>query len=190
MAEDLLAQGRLLEDAFFRKRDQERIAALRKRDTEAQRRQALSEASGITDTALLDQLIAHNLRAEDVAGLALVPIIEMAWADGEVQPDERQAVLAAVERYGVDRAGAAFSLVEEWLDHRPGPKLFELWQNYVRALLPSLSVDARQNLKDTLLQHAQEVAESAGGFLGIGRISANERKMLADLGKAFDLRPI
>ena len=58
-----------------------------------ERKQAMAEESGITDHVLLDQLISLDLDADTVAAISLVPIIEVAWSDGELDEKERSAVL-------------------------------------------------------------------------------------------------
>jgi hypothetical protein len=44
----------------------------------------------------------------------------------------------------------------------------------------------RQPLRDAVLRQAREVAEAAGGFLGLGsKVSASEQAVLDDLARAF-----
>ena len=44
---------------------------------------------------------------------------------------------------------------------------------------------AKDKLKQELLGRARTVAESAGGFLGIGKISSEEEDKLEELARAF-----
>jgi hypothetical protein len=178
-------QGRSLEDAFFRKRDEELIRQMREKEASAQRRQALAEASGIKDRHVLDQLVAHNIHAETLAAFALIPILEVVWADGHVHRDERQAVMKAVGQFGMAQGGTASKLIDEWLCRRPGPKLMKMWKDYVAALREVLPAIAMQELRRDVLGHARSVAEAAGGFLGIGRISAAEEAVLREMESAF-----
>jgi hypothetical protein len=186
MKKDLFTRGRSLEDAFFQQRDRELIEAMRRNEEINGRRRALSEASGITDPRILDELSEHGLHAEALASLALVPIIEVVWADGHMHPDEYKAVLAAVEKHGIEKNSSSHTLVEHWLVNRPGPKLFRLWKEYVLALQPTLSPEGMRSLKDIVISHARLVAEAAGGFLGIGRVSAEEQAMIKKLEQVFE----
>src|SRR5690242_3342880 len=82
--EILRDRERALEDEFFRREDQrllEHLGALR---VAASTREALAKASGITDPVLLDMLVAHGIKAETVAALSFVPLLEVAWADGRL----------------------------------------------------------------------------------------------------------
>jgi hypothetical protein len=51
--------------------------------------------------------------------------------------------------------------------------------------MASLQGAARDQLKSSSLGRARAVAEAAGGFLGLGSISAAEKKMLDQLERAF-----
>jgi hypothetical protein len=185
MKKDLWGRGRSLEDAFFRQRDRELIEAKRRDKEIAETRKSLAEASGITDPLVLDELSEHGLHAEALASLALVPIIEVVWADGHMHPDERRAVLAATEKHGILKDSSAHALIEHWLRKRPAPRLLKLWKEYMKALLPTLSPGGRHLLETSIIGHARAVAEAAGGFLGIGSISAEEQGMLKEMEQVF-----
>ena len=93
MDKDFLADRRKgFEEEFFRR--QEAALLQRLRDEEARRsaRQALAAASRITDEVLLDQLAALGIKPETLVVLSLVPLVEIAWADGTVQDSERRPI--------------------------------------------------------------------------------------------------
>jgi hypothetical protein len=177
-----------LEEAFFRKRDAGLIAELRRRETEQTRKKMLSELSGITNEEVLQQLIAEDIHAETLAAFLLIPILEVVWADGEVQPAERNVVLHAIEEAGIQKASVAFQLTEQWLERRPEPKLMKLWKDYTQELMGHLTPDAQECIKRTVLEHARAVAEAGGGFLGFGRVSSEEQGVLLALEEAFKIQ--
>ncbi len=49
----------------------------------------------------------------------------------------------------------------------------------------SMDAEAKKSLEQELLSRARRVAESAGGFIGIGTISSEEEEKLAELARAF-----
>lgn len=181
-----VASGRELEDSFFLQEDQlliERLKALRRME---ESREALAQASGISDPKVLQRLVELGVRPECVAPLALVPIVEVAWADGSVDDRERKAVLDAAEARGIRAGDIQHTLLESWLAHRPAPALLEAWQHYVTGLLPQLGAAERQALRGELLDRARAVAEASGGFLGLGsKVSKAEAAVLAQLDRAF-----
>src|SRR5215467_7110 len=90
-------RGRALENQFYEKENQEKLAAM-KHKLDAQRtKDELRKASGMSDDAVLDQLVALGLRGNTIAALSLVPLIQVAWADGAVQDNERTAILQGAQ---------------------------------------------------------------------------------------------
>jgi len=178
-----------LEEAFIAEHD----AALRRRLREAveakAKKEALSAASAITDTALLERLVALGISSETLTALSLIPTVAVAWADGKVDELERRAVLSGAERLGVAKGEAGYELLEGWLGRRPPRELLPAWRDYIAALSATLNESAREALRAELLGRARAIAEASGGLLGVvGTISEAERAVLADLERAFSLR--
>ncbi|NQT11268.1 MAG: hypothetical protein HQ582_00875 [Planctomycetes bacterium] len=177
---------RVLEDKFFAERDQELLQALRDEAACKERKKALADASGIADDALLDQFDELDFNCETLAALSLVPLIAVAWADGNVDVKERRAVLDAAEQKGMDKGLPACQLLERWLARKPDDALLAAWKGYVGALSQTLSEPAKKALKEDLLGRARAVAEAAGGLLGFGnKVAKSEEAVLDDLEQAF-----
>lgn len=175
-----------LEEAFFAQQNEElrrRLVAGAARD---QRRQALAAASHIQDAAVLDRLLALGLGAETLSALTLVPLVLVAWAEGDLSPLERDAVMAAAAQEGIHHDAPGHKLLEGWLSRKPGPELAAAWKDYVHALTLPLDLHARRELEQHVMEKARQVADATGGFLGLtSRISVAEREMLSELGAAF-----
>lgn len=188
MSEEILGERRKgLEDEFFSRQSAELRERLRDKEQATARRQALSEASGITDDAVLDHLLALEVSAETIAAFALVPLVAVAWADGELDPKEREAVLAATRDVtGCAPDSEVYRLVEGWLTREPERALTDAWQAYTAAMVADLGSEARERLKAQVLGRARRVAEAAGGFMSLGsKISKSEEAVLADIERAF-----
>jgi hypothetical protein len=181
--EILRDRGKALEDEFFRREDQRLIGRLNELKAAEATREALAKASGITNPAVLDELMALGIRAETVAALSIVPLVEVAWADGTLDAKERRAI---VERANVARGSTVGALVEAWLDRRPDPKLFTAWTHLVQGMCEQLEPDGAARLKTGLLEQAAAVATASGGLFGVGsKVSRAEASMLARLEAAF-----
>jgi tellurite resistance protein len=166
-----------LESEFFRGGD---------RPPPATAKQSLSRASGITDDAVLERLVEAGIGSQTLAALSLVPLVEVAWADGSMDPRERAAILEAAAEAGIGRRTPAYDLLAGWLEQRPGPALGVAWCDYVSELCSAMSADSRASLRHDLLGRARTVARAAGGILGVdARISADEQRVLDSLEKAF-----
>jgi hypothetical protein len=181
--EILRDRGRGLEDEFFRREDQrllERLGQLKAAETA---REALAKATGITQPAVLEKLLALGIRAETVAALAVVPLVEVAWADGVLDAKERRAV---VERAGIAKDSTEGALLEAWLDRQPEPKLLTAWTQLVQGMCEHLDPEGIARLKTGLLERARAVAAASGGLFGVGsKVSRAEAEMLTKLEAAF-----
>jgi hypothetical protein len=183
---DLEDRGRSLEEAFFKKEHARQLEKLRLKRQEEEAREALAEASGLQDPDLLARLAALGIRAETLAALTLIPLVEVAWADGKMEPRERDAILRGAESSGIVKDSPSFGLLEIWTRDRPAPELMQSWKAYIGALASELSADQKWHLEEKIVGRARTVAEAAGGFLGLGsKVSAEEEAVLKDLEKAF-----
>ena len=178
--------AKALEDAFFVQENAKLLQRLREQAAAEARREALREALKIDDPELLDTLVEMELGPETAVALQLVPLVEVAWADGSVQRSEREAILKAAEQQGVAVGTVGHDLLENWLAVKPGRELMDVWQRFAGALAATLPAGARQTLRDGLLSQARSVAEAAGGFLGIGdKVSKEEQAVLGELERAL-----
>ena len=175
-----------LEEAFFAAENERLRRRLVEADQEKSRRNALSAASGITDAAVLDELASLDLRSDTLAALSVAPLVLIAWADGNIDNGEREAVLAGAAESGIGRQDIPYQLLDSWLREPPPRDLLTAWTEYTRAASAALDADGRRALKAELLGRARRVAEATGGFLGLGRkVSAAEAEVLDRLERAF-----
>ena len=120
------------------------------------------------DARLLKELDALGLNANTYRAILLLPLVEVAWVDGEVQPSERNDILS----YGEGNqllANGAHDVVEEWLTDRPTDDYFARG----RAVLVRLANEAEGFASDIgpkevddIVEYCKVVADSAGGLFG------------------------
>lgn len=176
-----------LEESFFRRRNAELMDQLRKQVALEAKRAEFAMVSGIHDQKLLDRLINLEMSSSTVAALALVPMVRVAWADGKLDDTEREAILASAVKSGLDKDSAGYHWLVTWLQQAPDSELLDAWTSYAQALNATLSAEDRQALKSGLIDRARQVAEAAGGFLGLGnKVSAEEQTVLEQLEAAFN----
>ena len=182
----LSEQGRILADKFFLERDKKLIEDLNRLEKMKETKRVLSKVSGITDNDILQKLVDLNIRPEILATLAVVPLVEVAWADGKVDEREKKAVLEAAKESFISKDSPDFDLLHQWLTHKPSVKLLEAWEHYIEGLCRELTRHQKSALKKDLIGHARQVAQAAGGILGFGKkISKPEQKILDKLESAF-----
>jgi len=177
--------ARILEDAFFLEQDVVLADHLRALREMAETKESLSGASGISDDGILSRLVALGVTPETVAALATIPLVEVAWADGEIAPAEREVVLNHANAKGIRPGSIEHALLERWLLHKPEPRLLEAWQAYIRGLCAQLTPAERELLKQELMHSTTATAEAAGGYHGLGSVSTAEQQRLDELLSSF-----
>jgi hypothetical protein len=178
-------RGKALEDEFFYKEDQKRLAQMKEKLDAQQSREELKKVSGMSDDAVLDRLIGLGLRANTIASLSLVPLIAVAWADGTIQDNERDAILQAAHGKGLETGSPGYELLTTWLAKKPDESLFETWTSYIKALSAQLTDEQNRLLRNQIVGFAKLVASVAGGILGIAKVSGSEEKVLNRIEAAF-----
>lgn len=179
-------RGRALEDAFFLERDKKLVAEMKAAKEKKEAIAQLKAVSGIADESVLDRLWSMKISAEVVAATALVPLVQVAWADGKLDDKEQSAVIDAALESGLEKGSAAHQLLKNWLNAKPPSGLFEAWEAYTTELCKGLDAASKKKLEDSVIGRARRVAEAAGGFLGLGsKVSAEEEFVLNRLKKAF-----
>jgi tellurite resistance protein len=146
------------------------------------RREALREVMPYADDSLVDHILELGIQPETALAMTFLPLVMVAWADGEISPSEREALLRAAEERGVKPGTPPRDVLESWLERQPGSTMVEAWKRYVRSISTDLSDEERIAIRGRMLGLAREVAEAAGGFLGlISKISAAEQKVLDEI---------
>lgn len=184
--EILRERGRSLEEEFFRREDVRLVEKLRQVAQRESAREALAHASGIKNPEVLDRLIDLDVRPETVTALSLVPLVEVAWADGSLDASERGVVLERMGNAGFAPGSIQRALLEEWLTRKPDPKLLTAWAHLVQGLCGQMGREEVAALKEGLLDRARAVAGASGGFLGLGsKVSAAEADVIRRLEQVF-----
>jgi len=178
-------RGHALENQFYEKENQAKLTALKAKLDRQQSKEDLRKASGMADEAVLDKLVQLGLTGNTIAALSLVPLIQVAWADGTIQDNERDAILDGAHRKGLEQGTAGYELLQTWLAQRPSEELMIAWEAYIKALVGQLTDEQNRLLKTQIVGFAKVVAASAGGFAGFGKISATEQKVLMRIEAAF-----
>jgi hypothetical protein len=175
--------GRRLEDVVFRSDDARLVERRRQLQAVAEDREALTMASGIRHPEVLDTLSRLGISAETSAALSLVPLLEVAWADGSLDGPERATILARAEESGITAGSFTHGLLEAWLDHRPDRGLVAAWTQVVHRLVARLSPAEIGAMQSAVLERARSVARASGS--GASHISSAEAAVLDTLARTF-----
>lgn len=174
-----------LEDLFFLKRDMEIMEQYKKMKELKETKDAIARASGIHDEIVLEKLISLNIRPEEAASLSIAPLVLTAWADGSIEPEEKEAILKSVLKIGWVKNDFDYTLLEKWLNHKPNAQLIDAWKHYVEGLCKKMTFDEVKHFKKEIISHVEIIAKTSGGILGLGKTSAEEKEMIKKLESAF-----
>ena len=175
-----------MEEAFFARENSKLLKKLREEARRHERREALGEALNIDNQDVIDALIALDVYPETAVAFGLLPLVEVAWADGNVSWKEREAILKAAAGRGVDEDSTTCRILENWLQHRPAPEMLESWKRSIRTVLSAMDPSTAAIMKDGILHRTHQIAEASGGFLGLGsKISKSEARVLEEIKAAL-----
>lgn len=142
----------------------------------------------MTDTELSAALQTLGVDPTDPRAALLLPLVEVAWADGAVQEAERVRILEIARGHGV-LDGRSEETVRRWLGAKPSAEHLALGRSVVVALTRrhrGPSADWQGDLLETLEQQCLDVARAAGGLFGLAfATSAAEREALTQIHAAL-----
>jgi uncharacterized membrane protein YebE (DUF533 family) len=112
MADEFLGdRKKALEESFFAKESAKLLERMKAEKEQRATKEELAEISGIRDEAVLDKLVEMNIEIDTWAAISLVPLVEVAWADGKIDDKERSAVLSAAEANGIFPDSPSYALL-------------------------------------------------------------------------------
>lgn len=174
-----------LEEEFFKRHNEELLAAMRARLQAEHLAETLGGATGITDEHVIAHLMEAGVTGATLMALALVPLVAVAWADGKLEEAERLRIIRDPQTH--ELSGEARALLLNWLIEEPEPSLFDTWAEYVQAIRPNMDQAGWDRLKAATCDRSRAVAAAAAGEpYGIGReISHEEEAVLKRIESAF-----
>ena len=187
--DSLAERGRALEEEYFRKKDRELIEKMRQAANADRARGELDQKTGLHDPALLKELQDLGFTPDTVVLLPLVPMLEVAWAEGGITPAERDLLVRFARGRGVVDDSVAGQQLSAWMTNRPDPSVFFHARRLTAALLADSAAQITRGLTaDDLVAYCEKIAAASGGILGLrlGSISLEEKSLLARI--ASDLK--
>lgn len=177
-----------VEEDYFRKQDQALIERMRKESEAVASRRELGEKTGLTDPLLIAELEQLGFTSETVALLPVVPVVQVAWAEGGVSSKEREMVVRYARGRGIQEGSAADALLTGWLTTRPAPEVFSKATRLIRNMLAAGGEATKDLNPDDLVAYCESIAAASGGIFGIGSVSSEERAVLEGLAQALKNR--
>jgi hypothetical protein len=181
------SRARSKEDEYFLRAETELLEKVRARVAKEAERRALGEYHGVEDEEILKAFEEAGYDRDTVQILHLVPIVQVAWVDGEVSKGERAEIVKIAAARNVAEGSPAHAKLLSWLDSPPSPEFFERTMGIIQRLLELFPEEKRASLTSDVMTASFAVASASGGFLGFGsKVSTDEKYLLEKFAEGFE----
>jgi hypothetical protein len=177
--------AKTLEDAFFYSMDQELIAALQRKLALEDKLEAFQNVTGIRNKSQLLGLIDVGFDLPTLTAFTWVPLVYVAWADGQIDQQEKAAIFKTLNNKGISPETAVMMAEHEWFRHRPDNGLWNIWRQFTLAALEHQPTKLRNELMDEIVTLCYVVANASGGVAGAGAISERESRVIDGVAQSF-----
>jgi hypothetical protein len=178
------------EEEYFHRKEKELLEKARQRAALAAKREELSNAVGVADDDIIADLQELGYEREIVRVLHLVPLVQVAWAEGKVSSSERELILEAARLRGVTKDSPAYAQFTSWIDTRPTDAFFDKTLRVIAALINHLPAEDGEARKRELLDYSAKIAEASGSLLSAvglaSKVTDEERAVLERISKALE----
>lgn len=157
------------EEEYFRQKNQALIAEMRTRLKKERLADDLADA-GVSDDGLVRALLAVGIDRARLPVLNLAPLLQVAWADGEIQDEERVLLLDAARAQGIEADSDAGQALDELLASPPPEEFYASALIYIRAVLAATEDEnpaAADRARADLTSLARQVALAHGKLFGM-----------------------
>lgn len=123
--------------------------------------------------------------------LFMVSLLEVAWADDEISPEEREKIFRIMAERGIEKSSREFKLVSSWLTDKPTDEIFVKAKSLCG---PAIDELGKLGYGDAgcISESARQVAMASGDALssiGIGgKISIKEEDVLEQIDNRIGLK--
>lgn len=161
------------EEQYFHKQNQEAAARLKLK--------AELNELGIDDNNLIDALGKAGFDRDSARVLMFIPLLEVVWADGKAQYEEKTEVLRLANEKGIDAESKAYALLSSWLSKKPSDEAFTTGQTLLAPIIKNIK-EKHPDARAWVLESSKTIASSAGGLFGFGNlVSSEEEAVLKNL---------
>jgi hypothetical protein len=179
-------RGRALEDEYFRRLDRARLDRARRTSALDDERDAIT---ALTKLAAPDvwALQARGFTPDTLALLPLLPLVQVAWADGGVSDAERALIVQFARTRAIPEGSAADRQLAAWLAEQPRPEMVSDSSRLVGEMFERAAGVVDGLAADELMEYCERIATVSGGFLGLAPISVDERELLTRIAQALKI---
>lgn len=146
----------------------------------------------MTDAELIDELHYLGIDEGNSRVVALLPLVQVAWADGKLQDAERSAI-HKIANEGAFATSDGERVLDGWLSNAPSQAYFQRGHRVIVELARrggGLESGVTGDTIDVVLGYCETVARAAGGLFGLMfSVDANERRAITEIAVALRITP-
>ena len=143
----------------------------------------------MNDEELIAELQHLGIDRDSHRVIALLPLVQVAWADGTVQRAEADLIRSLAEEHGMD-AGDGARILEQWLVEAPTVDVVDRGRACLVALAArdgaKLGAAVGPETLEQVVELCEQVARAAGGLFGIlWTVDDRERAAIEQIARAL-----
>ena len=139
----------------------------------------------MTDAEVLANMQDLGIATESRRVLALLPLVQVAWADKTLQSGERDTILRIAKKHPDFLQGGGEEILKGWLKKMPTQEYMIRGRRILVELAKrreGIGIGFDEQMLDNIVQFCEEVAGSAGGLFGFAfTVSEEERFVIGDI---------
>lgn len=144
----------------------------------------------MTDEELITELQALGIDKYSYRLIALLPLVQVAWADGTVQEAERTRILGIASSNGM-LDGRYGDIVRGWLTTRPSDEQLERGRRLLVALVHrhrGIGAELSPDTLEAVQQRCEEIARAAGGLFDlVFTVDPSERAAIKEIAESMSV---
>jgi hypothetical protein len=133
---------------------------------------------------VIDEWQRLGFTKEKLPLLFLLPLVQVAWAEGFLQASEQRVILQIAAERAVTPGHPAYEDLLRWFDERPSDEVFAATMSLIGKVMEMLPTAERVDFKEKLLADCLKVANASpdiGLFGGHNRLRREELNQLREL---------
>ncbi|MCM2369711.1 hypothetical protein [Aporhodopirellula aestuarii] len=170
---------------FFEELEEQLLQRIHNEASSDRGRAELLRSTGVRDEILLEELSKLGVTADGLIALRLLPLVLVAWAQEDVDANERFEVLSQAFKIGITQDTTAWILLQQWLTKRPPGLCVDAWKRYTHGLFGGMSDVAKSRLIHLTETQMNQVAKASGGHFGFGKVSKKESAIIHQISTAM-----
>ena len=174
-----------LEEEYFLRKERELVEKMRRRVELENQRQEIAKEIGVSNEEIIKGLQELGYTSETVKLIHLMPLVQVAWADGRVDDKEKNMIIELARSSQIVEGSEADLKLAAWLNERPSEEVMQAHLLAVQAVIEAIPEEFRASMRENLINYSVTLAAASRGLFGLeAKISKSERAVIEQIVEA------